>query len=131
MNENIITNAIYLLDIETRRNSGIKAIVDGIQMSIPLDPANRHYAEIMRQVEAGTLVIQPPDYTPADVQLRNQRDILLQQTDTPWGLADYQHPNKQAWLDYRQALRDLPETAEPQLDENGQLTNVIWPTPPA
>ena len=130
MNENIITNAIYLLDIETRRNSGIKAIVDGIQMSIPLDPANRHYAEIMRQVEAGTLVIQPPDYTPADVQLRNQRDILLQQTDTPWGLADYQHPNKQAWLDYRQALRDLPETADPQLDENGQLINVIWPLSP-
>jgi hypothetical protein len=26
-------------------------------MSVPLDPANRHYAEIMRQVEAGTLTI--------------------------------------------------------------------------
>jgi antitoxin (DNA-binding transcriptional repressor) of toxin-antitoxin stability system len=26
-------------------------------MSVPLDPANRHYAEILRQVEAGTLVI--------------------------------------------------------------------------
>ena len=23
-------------------------------------------------------------------------------------------------------LRDLPSTAEPQLDENGQLTNVTW-----
>lgn len=36
----------------------IQATIDGIQMSVPLDPANRHYAEIMRQVEAGTLVIQ-------------------------------------------------------------------------
>jgi hypothetical protein len=27
-------------------------------MSIPINPANRHYAEIMRQVEAGTLTIQ-------------------------------------------------------------------------
>ena len=27
-------------------------------MSIPLDAANRHYAEIMRQVEAGELTIQ-------------------------------------------------------------------------
>jgi hypothetical protein len=27
-------------------------------MNTPLDPANRHYAEILRQVEAGTLVIQ-------------------------------------------------------------------------
>ena len=31
---------------------------------------------------------------------------------------------------YRQALRDLPATAEPQLDENEQLTNVTWPEVP-
>jgi len=62
--------------------------------------------------------------------LKKERNSLLEKTDTPWGLADYQHPNKQAWLDYRQALRDLPETADPQLDENGQLTNVIWPLSP-
>jgi hypothetical protein len=35
----------------------IRATIDGITMSVPLDPANRHYAEILRQVEAGTLVI--------------------------------------------------------------------------
>ena len=39
----------------------ITSIINGITMSVPLDPANRHYAEIMRQVEAGTLVIQPAD----------------------------------------------------------------------
>jgi hypothetical protein len=62
--------------------------------------------------------------------LRIERNKLLQQTD--WrATVDYPNPDKQAWLDYRQALRDLPETADPQLDENGQLTNVIWPTPPA
>ena len=27
-------------------------------INVPLDPANRHYAEIMRQVEAGELTIQ-------------------------------------------------------------------------
>jgi hypothetical protein len=37
----------------------IQATIDGIQMSVPLDKANRHYAEILKQVEAGTLVIQP------------------------------------------------------------------------
>ena len=36
----------------------------------------------------------------------------------------------QAQKDYRQALRDLPSTAKPKLDENGQLTNVTWPTKP-
>ncbi len=36
----------------------ILATIDGVTVSVPLDPANRHYAEIMRQVEAGELVIQ-------------------------------------------------------------------------
>tara|TARA_Y100000592_G_scaffold79626_1_gene125605 strand:- start:110 stop:289 length:180 start_codon:yes stop_codon:yes gene_type:complete len=39
----------------------IKAIIDGTSWSVPLDPANRHYDEIMRQVEAGTLTIQDAD----------------------------------------------------------------------
>lgn len=30
-------------------------------LMVPLDPANRHYAEIMRQVEAGTLTVQDAD----------------------------------------------------------------------
>ena len=38
-------------------NTGIQATIDGQDMSVPLDGANRHYAEIMRQVEAGTLVV--------------------------------------------------------------------------
>ena len=38
-------------------NHSIKATVDGVQMDIPLDPDNRHYNEIMRQVEAGDLTI--------------------------------------------------------------------------
>jgi hypothetical protein len=43
------------------RNVSINATIDGITMSVPLDPANRHYAEIMRQVNEGTLVIQPAE----------------------------------------------------------------------
>ena len=39
-------------------NTSINATIDGTEMSVPLDPANRHYAEIMRQVAAGTLTIQ-------------------------------------------------------------------------
>ena len=35
----------------------IKCEVEGAIMCVPLDPANRHYAELMRQVEAGTLTI--------------------------------------------------------------------------
>jgi hypothetical protein len=36
--------------------------MDGdMNVSVPLDPANRHYAEILRQVAAGTLTIQDAD----------------------------------------------------------------------
>ena len=121
----VILDPVYLPTGE------IYANIDGREMTVPVCKGNYFYDQILEQVESGKLFISPVKKSTADVQLRNQRDTLLRQTDTPWGLADYQHPNKQAWLDYRQALRDLPATADPQLDENGQLTNVIWPTPPA
>jgi hypothetical protein len=50
-----ITAAKYVADEGI--NSAVQATIDGQEMSVPLDPANRHYAEIMRQVEAGTLVV--------------------------------------------------------------------------
>ncbi len=50
-----ITSAQYIASEDT--NTSISATIDGTKMSVPLDPANRHYAEIMRQVDAGTLVI--------------------------------------------------------------------------
>ena len=34
------------------------------------------------------------------------------------------------WKTYLQALRDLPATAQPQLDEQGSLINVTWPEVP-
>ena len=55
-----ITAAQYRLD-EDGNNDSVKATIDGTEMSVPLDPANRHYAEILRQVEAGTLTIAAAD----------------------------------------------------------------------
>ena len=59
MNEMSIESAQYIADEGT--NVSINATIDGITMSVPLDPANRHYAEIMRQVEAGELTIVDAD----------------------------------------------------------------------
>mgnify|MGYP006908403418 CR=1 FL=1 len=53
-----ITAAQYMTNTLTGETACINATIDGITMSVPLDPTNRHYAEIMRQVEAGTLTIQ-------------------------------------------------------------------------
>ena len=52
-----ITTAQYVADVYSGVNTSIKATIDGQDMHVPLDPANRHCAEIMRQVEAGTLVV--------------------------------------------------------------------------
>lgn len=54
-----ITSAQYLA--EEGANVSIQATIDGQELFVPLDPANRHYAEIMRQVEAGELVIAEAD----------------------------------------------------------------------
>ena len=57
-----ITSAQYLNNpITNEGNSLITAIIDGTEMFVPLDPANTHYAEIMRQVDAGTLTIEDAD----------------------------------------------------------------------
>ena len=53
--ENTITSAKYVKDEGV--NVGIRTTINGADWSVPIDPANSHYAEIMRQVEAGTLVI--------------------------------------------------------------------------
>jgi len=50
-----ITEAQYVTD--TGGNTSIQATIDGQELHVPLDKANRHYAEILRQVDAGTLVI--------------------------------------------------------------------------
>lgn len=52
-----ITSAQYATDTVSGNNISIQAIIDGEQISVPLAPGNRHYDEIMRQVEAGELTI--------------------------------------------------------------------------
>ena len=60
MDDMDITAAQYIAEDGT--NSCIKATIDGQELFVPLgDLANRHYAEIMRQVEAGTLTIAEAD----------------------------------------------------------------------
>ena len=42
-----IANAQYYNDLDGNQ-AGVKATIDGKEMSVPLDTANRHYAEIIR-----------------------------------------------------------------------------------
>ena len=56
-----ITSPQYIVDLDGSTNISIKATVDSVALMIPLDPDNRHYAEILRQVDAGTLTIAAAD----------------------------------------------------------------------
>ena len=52
------TNVEYLVHPDNTENKlMIRVDIDGITSSVPLAVGNRHYDEIMRQVEAGTLTI--------------------------------------------------------------------------
>ena len=55
-----ITSAQYVTNVNDE-NCSITAAIDGETMSVPLDPGNRHYDEIMKQVAAGTLTIADAD----------------------------------------------------------------------
>ncbi len=59
--------------------------------------------------------------------LREERNRRIAETD--WRFRSDLTPS-QEWIEYSQALRDLPSIASPELDENGQLSNVTWPTKP-
>jgi len=51
-----ITSAEYRKDLDGK-NETIFAVINGEEWFIPLDPNNTHYAEILKQVKAGTLTI--------------------------------------------------------------------------
>ena len=52
-----ITKAKYGLDVLGKQNAYIRATIDDVEIIVPLDNKNRHYQEILKQVEAGTLTI--------------------------------------------------------------------------
>tara|TARA_Y100000004_G_scaffold102753_1_gene115319 strand:+ start:1087 stop:1260 length:174 start_codon:yes stop_codon:yes gene_type:complete len=51
-----ITKAQYATDLDDNVNS-IRATINGEVWVVPLDPDNRHYAEILEQVKEGKLTI--------------------------------------------------------------------------
>ena len=62
--------------------------------------------------------------------LRIERNKKIAMTD--WRVLPDQAPSDD-WINYRQALRDLPASASPKLDSNHQLdsSSFTWPTEPS
>ena len=62
--------------------------------------------------------------------LRIERNKKIAETD--WRVLPDQ-PSSDDWVNYRQALRDLPASASPKLDKDGELdfSSFTWPTEPS
>ena len=116
---NIFADAVYNLD----KN---KAVIGwGKNTFTSLDIASGKelgFTEVELQTEINRLEKAEPMKV-----LREERNYKLAETD--WWCCSDRTPT-QAQLDYRTALRNLPSTASPSLDENGNLTNITWPTKP-
>ena len=56
-----ITTVKYIKDAKTNENISIWATIDGQNIGVPMDTANRHYAEILKQVADGTITIAEAD----------------------------------------------------------------------
>ena len=70
-----------------------------------------------------TYDLEPEDYgSTYTEQMRAIRDVLLRASD--WAMTSDAPTDKQAWSDYRQALRDFPATWTP-----GPVAD--FPDPPA
>lgn len=56
-----ITSAKYLKDLISEKINTIEIVMDEQTYFVPMKEGNRHYDEIMRQVDAGTLTIEEAD----------------------------------------------------------------------
>ena len=92
----------------------------------PID-VEEHGRAIYAQIKAdGNIAPYVPPPPPTDEELaaaiRAERDALLVQTD--WTqLPDVPESTREAWADYRQALRDIPQ-------QEGFPRTVNWPEKP-
>jgi hypothetical protein len=69
------------------------------------------------------IAIVPPAVPPTWDQIRSKRDALLTASDWVVLADSAPKPSKEAWLTYRQALRDLPSTFKTPKE-------VVWPEKP-
>jgi hypothetical protein len=92
-------------------------------MWIPADPANTDYAAYLAWVEEGNepLPLEQAPLTWDDI--RTKRDQLIRESD--WTMVQDATVNQAAWAQYRQILRDLPQTYASVSPDK-----VVWPEQP-
>jgi hypothetical protein len=115
MNEMNIESAQYIADIISGENCSITATIDGVTMSVPLDPANRHYAGIVQATAYDGSFwgdsVPEPMATEAATWLFNKQ--LSDYRTAVARLAQYQVALG------REEVTEMQDTTEQQVDEEG------------
>lgn len=57
----IVTSARHMPDFMGQSPNTVVATIDGVEMQIPMDPLNRHYAAILKWAEEDGNTIQEAD----------------------------------------------------------------------
>jgi len=116
------------MDVKRRIVKRLIGKMTGMAMSIDTDDYIQIYDSIKKDKPDISIFKQELEKKIFEYEMsviRETRNNLLDKTDK-YVTIDYPHPTpeaKQAWLDYRQALRDLPaNTTDPE--------NPIWPDAP-
>ena len=57
----IFESAKWDYDENAKKNVNVIIIMNGVEKTVPMDEDNMHYAEILKQVADGTLIIKDAD----------------------------------------------------------------------
>lgn len=100
------------------------SLINDVYEGLHWDDSNTTPKPTLEEIKAHWLIMKDKMI---EIKLRKFRHNFLEDTDK-YALPDWPHKSeedRQAWLDYRQSLRDM--TTNIQLDEEGEI---IWPNRP-
>ena len=94
-----------------------------VNLSIPIDEANRDYQEYLEWSKTNTIEAADVDTLTWD-SIRATRDQILRDTD--WTMTSGATVDQAQWAAYRQVIRDIPQTYKDKTPDD-----VVWPTQPS
>lgn len=110
------------------QKTAAQAMMSGYPFGIDQTATPEQWAALAADIASGAVIVDdmqpptPPSEAAIAAAVRAERDRRL--VDSDWTqLPDVPLPNKAAWAEYRQALRDI--TTQPD------QANVTWPAPPS